>query len=1248
MTGNRELFSVLDTSVGGEVRFGDNFCVEIEGRGSILLECKNGEQRLLTDILYIPYLKANVFSIGQAEEGGCEISIKDGVLAIFEQDGTLLMKTSRSPNRLYRISLKVGSPICLLSKAGDEAWLSHSRLGHVNFDTIKRLGTSSLVQGAPPIEHPSQLCEACLAGKHTRQSFPSRSNFRAEAPLDQVYADLCGPITPATNAGNRYILLFVDDHSRFMWPYMLKTKDEALEKFRIFKVLVENQYGKKIKVLRTDRGGEFTSNEFKAFCEQSGITRQLTAPYTPQQNGIVERRNQTVMSTTRSILNAMKMPQEFWAEAVGHSIYVLNRLPTKALKDQTPYEALKGNKPRVYHLKVFGCVGYVKTPSHFTKKLDDRSTAMVPLGIEPGTKAYRMYDVEGNRVVISRDVVFNETQSWDWNKHQAEDHSYQADFVLHTNPEKGPSTSDSERQSPEDSSPVRPQVGSPAQRNSPLSAGEASSSTTGSIFSSPKSTVAGRGPMLPESATRIYGSSDPSVAESETYDDTPPQGTKSLHEIYELLLTEGEPTSFKEAAGNREWEQAMETELASIEKNHTWELTDLPSGHRPIGLKWIYKIKRNASGDITRMETVRLILALAAQRGWNVHHLDVKTAFLHGELKEEVFVSQPEGYVKKGKERMVYKLSKALYGLKQASRAWNTKLDSVLKECEFQKCKLEQAVYIKRSREGSLLVGIYVDDLIVTGTSIELIERFKRQMERRFEMSDLGPLSYYLGLEVIQEEDGIKIKQSGYAKKILQQEGMWECNPTKYPMEPGLKLAKDDGSNLVDATAYRRTVGCLRYLTHSRPDLAYSAGYVSRYMQAPRSTHAQAVKQILRYIKGTVDLGIHYKKNGSNSLIGFSDSSLLTDSDDGKPEFMAATMAACQAIWLQGLLAEITGAREEVIVIRVDNKSAIDLMKNPVFHGRSKHIDRKYHFIRECVEKNKIKVEYVSGDQQPADILTKALPRIKFTEMREVLGVKLMESNRRNFSTRTSFGSRRGQYPSQQHWVSSNPRTPQQHWATDRHPLSILHIQLFPDGPRVGIIKDQLLTVGLLLNHAHHQEVVDLTLSRSSNPESNQANFISFDSLDPTQVGENCSFHNISMLKTSSLAPTWQTERKATPVKTSSKLRATSGDLLSDGTLHCQLARALQYPTIIRPDLTYAVEQICLFMHAPRDPHLQFLKWVLRYLKGTVHFGLRIIPSKSTKLTAYSHASPGHPNDSPLYPDLSAEAEYRGVANTVA
>ncbi|KAC9456371.1 hypothetical protein E3N88_45791 [Mikania micrantha] len=273
---------------------------------------------------------------------------------------------------------------------------------------------------------------------------------------------------------------------------------------------------------------------------------------------------------------------------------------------------------------------------------------------------------------------------------------------------------------------------------------------------------------------------------------------KHLDEVYDLLLTEGEPTNFREAAGKGVWEQAMKEEIASIERNNTWKLAELPAGHRPIGLKLVakgYIQKHGVDYDevfapVARLETVRLVLAISAQKGWFVHHLDVKTAFLHGDLNEEVFVEQPQGFEKKGCEGKVYKLNKALYGLKQAPQAWNIKLDGVLKENGFKRCKLEQAVYTKQTKENLTILVIYVDDLLVTGSSIEEITQFKTQMKLRFEMSDLGLLSYYLGLEVKQEETGIKIAQSNYARKVLKMAGLDDCNPAKFPMELGSNLLR--------------------------------------------------------------------------------------------------------------------------------------------------------------------------------------------------------------------------------------------------------------------------------------------------------------------------------------------------------------------------------------------------------------------------------------------------------------------------
>lgn len=384
-----------------------------------------------------------------------------------------------------------------------------------------------------------------------------------------------------------------------------------------------------------------------------------------------------------------------------------------------------------------------------------------------------------------------------------------------------------------------------------------------------------------------------------------------------------------------------------------------------------------------------------------------------------MYVTQPEGFVKKGEEHKVYKLIKALYGLRQAPRAWNAPLDKCLKELGFKRCLHEQAVYTKSSSGSVIIVGVYVDDLLVTGSNEFEIEEFKLQMNKQFEMSNLGLLSFYLGIEVNQTGLFTTLKQSAYAKKLLDRAGMVSCNPCKSPMENKLQLDKDEEGQLVEATEYRCIVGSLRYLTHTRPDITYAVGVVSRFMERPTVKHQQAVKHILRYVKGTVNYGLAYENEQSGKiLVGFSDSDLAGDVVDRRStggmcfylnksliswtsqkqrvvalssceaEYMAATLAACQSIWLRGLLEEISGQKIGPVILHVDNKSAIELMKNPVLHGRSKHIDVRFHFIRECIESGKLIVKHVVTLEQRADILTKALGRVKFEEMRVVIGVK--------------------------------------------------------------------------------------------------------------------------------------------------------------------------------------------------------------------------------------------------------------------
>jgi hypothetical protein len=306
---------------------------------------------------------------------------------------------------------------------------------------------------------------------------------------------------------------------------------------------------------------------------------------------------------------------------------------------------------------------------------------------------------------------------------------------------------------------------------------------------------------------------------------------------------------------------------------------------------------------------------------------------------------------------------------------------------------------------------------VITGGNNSDISAFKEEMKSKFQMSDLGLLHYYLGLEVTQSEAGITVCQSAYAAKILESAGLAGCHPSHTPMEPRLKLSKQSAAPRVDPTMYRSIVGSLRYLVNSRPDLAYSVGYVSRFMEAPTTEHLAAVKRVLRYVAGTLQFGCCYRRKQEAQLVGYSDSDLAGDVDTRKSttgvvfflggnvitwqsqkqrvvalssceaEYIAGATAACQGVWLARLLAELKGEEAGTFSLNIDNQSAVALSKNPVFHDRSKHIDVKYHYIRECVEENRVQLQSIGTVEQLADICTKALGRERFCELRSKLGV---------------------------------------------------------------------------------------------------------------------------------------------------------------------------------------------------------------------------------------------------------------------
>ncbi|KAK4397351.1 Retrovirus-related Pol polyprotein from transposon RE2 [Sesamum angolense] len=418
----------------------------------------------------------------------------------------------------------------------------------------------------------------------------------------------------------------------------------------------------------------------------------------------------------------------------------------------------------------------------------------------------------------------------------------------------------------------------------------------------------------------------------------------------------------------------MEEEIKMIEKNNTWELADRPKDKEVIGVKWIYKTKLNADGSIqkhkarlvakgysqlpgidytetfapvARLDTIRALIAIAANKKWKIHQMDVKSAFLNGYIDEEIYVEQPQGFITKDSEEKVLRLKKALYGLKQAPRAWYSRIDKYFMDRGFRRSLSEPTLYIKSQ-----------DD-----------SRLQRDMMKTFEMSDLGLMHFFLGIEINQEKKGIFICQRKYTETLLKKFKMESCKTVTTPLVTGEKYQKEDGSQKVDGSMYRSLIGSLLYLTTIRPDIMFATSLLSRFMQSPSQVHYGAAKRILRYLRGTKDFGIWYKSTNDAKLIGYTDSDWAGSVDDMKStsgytfslgsgiftwaskkqatvaqssaeaEYIAAAATSNQAIWLRRILEDIGEKQEEPTTIYCDNKSAIAITKNPVQHSRTKHID---------------------------------------------------------------------------------------------------------------------------------------------------------------------------------------------------------------------------------------------------------------------------------------------------------------------
>ena len=998
MCNDKTLFSELTIlRKPQEVSLGDGHVLEAIAEGTVSLQMLLPERRKqrcsLKKVLWIPNLSHNLLSVSRASEAGKTVTFDDSGCEITNTDGKCIATASKIGD-LYFLNLSKNQQSLNMITEKNKERLWHRRYGHLSEQGLQKLAKKRLVDNFD-YDAGSKIgfCEACIGGKHHRSPFDASDRTTSEH-LELVHTDLCGKMGVKSIGGAEYFISFTDDKTRYSWVYPLKTKDQAFDYFLEWKALVEKSSGKKLKTIRSDNGGEYTSKRFEAYLKSEGICHECTIPKTPEQNGIAERLNRTLVESSRSMLLDADLPQRFWAEAVSTANYLKNRCPSRAVKGMTPYEAWHGTRPKVEHLRVFGCESYAHIPKDERRKFDSKARKCILLGYGERTKGYRLYDPVQQKVLHSRDVRFNEEEK-----------------QVRVNSESTPRDDISETHRVALELPCEPEI-----------------DTTD----------------LPNDHATM-----PTLRRS-TRERHPPDYYRST---CSYLTIHREPATYEEAVNSPDstkWSEAMESEMRSLNDNDVWDVVPLPNGKQVVGSKWVYKIKRDADGNaerhkarlvaqgftqqygadydetfspVVRLESLRTLIAISVQRGFKLHHVDVSTAFLNGSLQEEVYMKQPKGFVKKGEENLVCKLKKSIYGLKQSSRCWNTTLHSHLQEMGFEQSTSDPCVYMSSGGD-AFYIGVYVDDMILAGPTDQRIKQVKQCLSKKVDIKDLGKLHHFLGITVTQDEDQgcAWIAQPSYTRNLLEKFEMQDCKPVSTPVDANAKLQKaNDEDDLANQLQYQSAIGSLMYLSLcTRPDIAFAVGNLAKFCGKPTKSHWTALKRVLRYLKGTVNYGILYRRQQTpqkSEFVGFSDADWAGDVSDrrstsgyvfcmcggaiswrskkqdsvalstAEAEYIALSSAAQESVWLRRLTTELGQVSSRPTTIYEDNQSAISMCKNPQYHGRAKHIDIRHHYIREQVSNKMIEVKYCPTDKMAADIFTKGLTREQFCRLREKIGI---------------------------------------------------------------------------------------------------------------------------------------------------------------------------------------------------------------------------------------------------------------------
>lgn len=1070
-----------------------------EGVGRKVIDVPNGPTTSkfeLPTCLYAPALAFTLISIAQLDDKGFKCTFGDQKLIISDKVGKVVGIIPKVAGGLYTTT-KICTPTANVAADHIPLMEAHRRLAHIAPSSIKEGIRSGKIRGIVLTDLVESQCKDCIEAKSQRKAISKiRQGERATVFGGEIHTDIWGKARTATAGKRYYYISFTDDWSRWTTIYLLRQKSEAFDAYKSFETWVKNHRGVAILIMRADRGGEYLDDDFIRYLDEHGTSRKLTIHDTPEDNGVSERLNRTLAEKMRAMLIASGLPRALWGEAILHAVWLKNRSPTKALEGLTPYELVYEIAPDLSGVPVWGTKVWVQDKS--TGKVGKRAVTGRWVGYDMHSNGHRIYfpGAKGGlgKVNAERNVTFSENEDSLIPFPEALDGPLLEGEVWPLVKSTVPSATTTPPAPPKSSpatSPPPAKAKLPAEDNSLTEDEHSDASDAPDVPPEPAPLRRGTRDRKPTQYMKDIKSGEGAKSNFRRDQGVLPKGMQTMPNVdaasamvddvdgiaLAAVMSETEglaPQNFAEAKHRADWPQwidAMEYEIRALERHGTWTIEKVPEGFNVIGCRWVFDIKRDALGSIVRYRarlvaqgfsqvdgkdfwindlyapvaknaSVRTVLAMAARRDYEIDQVDIKSAYLYGDLdKGEVLYMKvpplpngvdlvlPAGITKadlaaKG-SGLVLRLKKPLYGLRQSGRRFYKKLLEVLKgSLRVDVCDVDQAVFFRVEGEDVIVIVAHVDDLTLVTSSVALMREIKAGLRTQFEITDLGAIHWILGIRVRRDRNlrTLSLSQTSYISTIVEKFFGADLKPLAMPMVPNSYLTKSQSPQspqeveIMKSKPYREAVGSLMYAaTGTRPDIAYAVSIVSKFLENPGMAHWNAVKRIFQYLHGTKDLELTYGAK-ELSLVGYSDAdgsmheerkamsgyAFLIDGgavswrskqqeiialSTTEAEYVGYTHATKEALWLRSFIGQIFGEFDKPTELFGDNQSAIALAKDQQYHARTKHIDIRYHFIRWVISEGKVKLVYCPTEDMVADTLTKALPSPKVKHFASALGL---------------------------------------------------------------------------------------------------------------------------------------------------------------------------------------------------------------------------------------------------------------------